>query len=360
MTDAKISKIYYDPEEGFLSESKLYKKLIDKNINVTHAYLKKWLSKQETAQLTKHTKKPTQYNSIIASDGPRGNYQMDIIVYNRYAYHGYEYILCVVDVDSRYAQCRAMTNRQLSTIIENLKNIFDTMGKCKRLNADNEFNKTEFNELMDTLNIETFYSQPYEKNKNAIVERFNRTISEKIQLWRLATKRYDWYNVLNNLVKNYNNTEHSTTKNTPAKIFNGTADNEQETHYEKNDFKIGDRVRIETDKNIFSKGDRQKFSTNIYTISRTDGNKIYIQDSNGEELNKFFKPYEVLLITETEKHEPDTEIMNVEPFNYIENLKNKRQERTEKKTKHELNFNILNFGPMQASRASRLPRRFGI
>ena len=36
MTDAQISKIYYDPDEGFLSEPKLYKKLVEKNISITH------------------------------------------------------------------------------------------------------------------------------------------------------------------------------------------------------------------------------------------------------------------------------------------------------------------------------------
>ncbi len=42
----------------------------------------------------------------------RDNYQMDIIVYNRYEYHKYKYILVVIDIYSRFAQARAMTNRK--------------------------------------------------------------------------------------------------------------------------------------------------------------------------------------------------------------------------------------------------------
>ena len=97
----------------------------------------------------------------------------------------------------------------------------------------------------------------------------------------------------------------------------------------------------------------------IYIVSRTDGNKIYITDSNGEELNKFYKPYEVLRITETQRHESASELVSVKPFDYMENLKNKRQERTDEKTQNELKFDILNFRRLQGGRVSRLPRRFG-
>ena len=39
------------------------------------------VKKEETVQLTKHTKKNNKYNTIVAVDGPRGNYQMDIIIF---------------------------------------------------------------------------------------------------------------------------------------------------------------------------------------------------------------------------------------------------------------------------------------
>ena len=42
-----------------------------------------------------------------------------------------------IDVYSRYLQARAMTNRRMETIIDNINDIFKTMGKPANLNADN-------------------------------------------------------------------------------------------------------------------------------------------------------------------------------------------------------------------------------
>ena len=66
------------------------------------------------------------------------NYQIDIIVYDRFEYHKYKYILCCVDVYSRYASCRTMTNRRNETILTELQSIFSEMGLPKTINSDNE------------------------------------------------------------------------------------------------------------------------------------------------------------------------------------------------------------------------------
>ena len=112
-----------------------------------------------------------------------------------YEYHKYKYILCCIDVNSRYAEARALTNRRNQAIISNLESIFHEMGYPNNLNADNEFNTKALNEYFNSHNIRTWFSQPDEINKNAIVETFNRTLSEVIPRWRTATRQYAWYNV---------------------------------------------------------------------------------------------------------------------------------------------------------------------
>ena len=92
------------------------------------------------------------------------------------------------------------------------------------------------------------YSQPNEINKNAIVERFNRTLAELLQKWRIATGKYDWYKVLPDIVDNYNNTFHGTIKATPSSVFNK---NEiPQIHIKKiiHKFNVGDQVRIKIEK----------------------------------------------------------------------------------------------------------------
>ena len=86
-------------------------------------------------------------------------------------------ILCCVDVYSRFAICRALTNRKISNIVEKLEEMFKEIGFPKNINCDQEFNVKEVNEFAKRHNITMWYSQPYEINKNAIVERFNRTLA---------------------------------------------------------------------------------------------------------------------------------------------------------------------------------------
>ena len=87
------------------------------------------------------------------------------------------------------------------------------------------------------------FSQPNEINKNAIVERFNRTICGLIHKYRVATGNYAWNKILNDIVNTYNTTMHRTIKTTPMKVKNGEDKNNQVIQVVKHDFKIGDRVR---------------------------------------------------------------------------------------------------------------------
>ena len=137
----KLQQIYYDPEIGFQSAIKMYSRLRAMGIkDVSLSTVQKFIDNQQPSQLTRKVQRPTQYNSIIAHK-IRGNYQMDIIVYDRFEYNHYKYILSVIDVYSHYVQCVAMTNRRLETIIAATEKVCDVMGWPINLNADNEFNK---------------------------------------------------------------------------------------------------------------------------------------------------------------------------------------------------------------------------
>lgn len=298
-----IKKAYYNEETGFLSADKLYKKLKKSNPEITKKEVDKFVNNQYAAQITKRITKQKSFNSIVAYY-PKQNYQLDILVYDRYEYHKYKYILCVIDVYSRYACCRAMTNRTNLTILDNIKSIFHEMGKPENINCDNEFNKESLNKYFKDNDIITYFSQVNEPYKNAIIERFNGTLAALIQRWRQATNRYDWYNVLNQLVKNYNNTEHRTIKATPQDIF---FDNELSGQIFKkviNNFKIGDLVRKKLERSFMSKGDALKYSQDIYEVRKIDGNKLYLKNAeNNHDVERFYKPYQLQKISKSEFNE---------------------------------------------------------
>jgi len=291
-----LNKYFYDVKLGYVSADKLHKKLVADGYDISMTDAQKFYKNQEVNQKTlrKPIKSDRVYNSVIASQYA-SDYQMDIIVYDRYEFHKYKYILCIIDVYSRYACCRAMTNRRNETILDAIKNIFSEIGIPTAINADNEFNKKMLNQYFVSNNITTYYSQPYEINKQAIVERFNRTICSLIQKWRIASGKYNWYTILSDIVNNYNNTYHRTVKTTPMKIKNGEDKNQQIVNVVKHDLKIGNRVRSSKPKTIFSKGDKIMWSHTIYTITEIDKNKIYISNDD-HQLKRFYKPYELLLI----------------------------------------------------------------
>jgi hypothetical protein len=291
-----IKKYFYDVKFGFISADKLHKKLVDAGYDISMTDVQKFYKNQEVNQKTlrKPLKSDRVYNSVIASQY-QSNYQIDIIVYDRYEFHKYKYILCVIDVYSRYTSCRALTNRRNETILDAIKNIFAEMGVPQSINADGEFDKKMLNNYFIENDITTYFSQPYEVNKQAIVERFNRTLSGLIQKWRVATQRYDWHNILSDIVNNYNMTYHRTVKTTPYSIKNGEDKNHQVINVVKHDFKINDKVRTIKSKNIFSKGDEVSWSHTIYTVTQIDKNKIYISNDD-HQLKRFYKPYELMLI----------------------------------------------------------------
>jgi hypothetical protein len=298
-----ISKYYYDPKTGFTSAEKLYKKLVKVDPEVTMKQVKTFIKNQFTAQVNKPIHKPKEFSNIV-SPSVGNNFQIDIIVYDRYAYNKYKYILCCLDVYSRYASCRAMTNRNMSTIMNNVESIFEEMGEPNHINCDNEFNKNEFNKMAKEKGITMHYSQPDEINKNSIVERFNRTLAELIQKWRTATGKYDWYKVLPDIVANYNNTYHSTIKTTPSAVFNKDELPQIRIKKVKHSFNIGDQVRLKIQKKIFDKGDVLKYSKDIYLISDIDKNRIYVKNiRTGNELNDYVKPYQIVPVGEIQYKE---------------------------------------------------------
>ena len=143
----ELKKIYYNPKSGFTLAQNLYKKAKSNGIKIKLAQVQQFVKNQLVQQLTQQNKKPTIYNTINAV-GPKNNFQIDIMIYDRYAYHNYKYIFCCIDVYSRFAYCVAMTNKREETIINAIKKCFLAMGVPKNLNSDNEFNTKQINILM--------------------------------------------------------------------------------------------------------------------------------------------------------------------------------------------------------------------
>ena len=303
-----MEKSFYSPETGFVSAYKMWLK----NKNIPLKDWKKFIENQYSYQVTKKVIKPKKFNSIVAKE-PRQSYQIDLMIYDRYEFHNYKYILMCIDVNSRYLLAKPLTNRDNETIVKNMKLIFNQMGYPKIINCDNEFNTSLINEFFEKHKIKLYFSQPDEINKNAIVERVNSTIANMLQRHRTATGKYDWYKVLPKIVDNYNNTFHTTIKATPSDVFNGEDYNKQEVVKLDVQFKVGQKVRIKLKRSIFAKGDSLSHSKTIYIIEAINGNKISLKNTETEQVLKTtYKPYEI------------TPVQNIQ---YVENKEDQEEEK---------------------------------
>jgi hypothetical protein len=288
-----LNKTYYDTSKGFIGRDKLQRKLRDEG--VTYAQTNKFLDLQPTVQVNRERKEPQVFNTIWAN-APGENYQMDFAVWRRHEWHGWKYGLFVIDVHSRKLAIRAAKTRSslwIASFMEMVHTDFDGVYP-KNLNCDNEFNTKEFVHFCHTNGIKLWFSQPYEINKNAIVERVIKTISAMLARWRWETTRNDWPNVLEDMVYNYNHTWHQTINATPDDVWNGVDINHQKRKVVEDDFQVGDRVRIKMEKKTFEKGDRLKYSPTIYLIYEIQGNKYRLQNAETKKiLDYWYKAYEI-------------------------------------------------------------------
>ena len=163
----------------------------------------------------------------------------------------YKYLLTVIDVFSKKAFVKPIKNKSAGMVTDAMANIFKENNQVPvYLQTDNgtEFHNKIFKQLMKKHNI-TFYST-YSILKASVVERFNRTLKNK--MWKQFSLQgsYKWLDILSFLVDEYNKTKHRTIGMAPnqvnknneisilRKVYNKT------TKWVKNKFQIGDIVRI--------------------------------------------------------------------------------------------------------------------
>ena len=95
-------------------------------------------------------------------------------------------------------------------------------------------------------------------------------------------------NKLDNIVDEYNNTDHTTIKIKPIDVKNNTYINtDKETNDKDPKFKVGNRVRISKYKNIFAKSYTPNWSEEVFVIKKVKNTVLWtyvINDLNGEEI----------------------------------------------------------------------------
>lgn len=136
------------------------------------------------------------------------------------------------------------------------------------------------------------------ETKAQIVERFNRTLKERMYKYFTAQNTKKWIDAVSKLVKNYNTSYHTSIKMTPEqasipKNEGVVRDNlySDDKQIAKPHFEVGDNVRISKYKGKFKKGYTPNYTSEIFVIKKvlnTIPVTYKIIDKNGEEIKGSF------------------------------------------------------------------------
>jgi hypothetical protein len=286
-----LSKLYYDPLTGFQSKDKLYKRAKAQDKSITIQQVKEFLDNQAVAQITKQVKKNKKYETIV-SPSVKNNYQMDIMYApNPSINKNCKYMLTCIDVHSRFVFVKTLPNKTGDLVFHAFKVMMEEYGNPANLNIDmgSEFVYKPFVDYCEKHNIKLWYSNPEQDNKNAIIERFHRTLRNLILRYNVATGK-PYIGVLSQLIKNYNTTYHKTVDGIPNDIWTGIGKNNQSYSLIINEFHLGERVRQIVSKEGFGKNSSTNtYSKKIFKIVKVKGHSYFL-----EGMEKPFREHELI------------------------------------------------------------------
>ena len=127
----------------------------------------------------------------------------------------------------------------------------------------------------------------YNESKSVVAEIFIRTLKNKLYKHTTAIGENVYYDVLDDVVNEYNSTKHSTIKMKPIDVIDNKRVYIDEHNQKDSIFKVGDRVRIYKFKNIFAKGYTPNWSKEIFIVDEINDTVPYtynLKDLSDEEI----------------------------------------------------------------------------
>lgn len=286
---------------NYPSVDKLYKILKSEgNNDITRKDIKNFLEKNEVQQL-KESKESKLKDGHIIAVSPNVQYQLDI--YYMMKYHkknkGFKYILALIDIFTRQVYVEKMKTKEVDEVIKSLDKLFQKSGYPFVITSDSD---STF--LSDECQA---YFKKHEINHNTVpigdhkslglIDRFARTLKTILHKRFLIHNTTNWIDVIDTIVDQYNNTPHSgiddiapndaTLPDNLSKIVELNNEKREDITTFKNDFEVGDKVRIKiTDP--FHKKTEGIWSDEIYTIKKVFGKTVILD-------NDMIKRYDTLL-----------------------------------------------------------------
>ena len=212
---------------------------------------------------------------------------------------GYNFLLLVIDIFNKYGWIKPLKDKKGETIVNALKEIFKESGR-RPAKLWTDKGREFFNK--DVRDLVYLYATENEE-KSSIAERWIRTMKEKMFKYFTDNNTYNYIDALPELVEDYNNTVHSSTKLTPTdaskeenelKVWRNLYPDRYKTSRLNPKFSVGDEVRITKKKKVFEKGYTTRWTEEIFAIKEireTNPITYKLEDLQGEEIKgTFYEP----------------------------------------------------------------------
>ena len=217
---------------------------------------------------------------------------------------GYRYILCLVDVYSRFAFVVPMKTKKAAEFLKAFKSVCEKQGVVPRrlwVDQGGEFVNRATENFLRSHDSRIYHT--YSPHKVSIAERFNRTLRLLLSVHMAEENTLHWVGeLLDKCVELYNNRRHSTIDETPAAVYSGKAKPNrkplpEDTGSHAAKFEVGDVVRISRTKSVFEKEADHNWTRELFTVSQvrpTRPTTYMLKDSAGDQVMGAFYAQELL------------------------------------------------------------------
>ena len=213
----KFEQIYYSDDGYWRGKSAIQK--LSKASGSTKEEAERWLLKQPLYQIylppPKYVPRPNARMSFFAK--PNDIHQADILYlpHDKFKKKVYKYALNIVDVASRYKGSYQLTTKNAKEVAQAFQWIYDnsqlTYPTTLVIDDDKEF-YGDVTKLMEKRDVIIQRGDPSQHRSQGIVERFNRTLSDRLfsfqyhkELENPSKSNRDWVSRLQNVVSASNN-----------------------------------------------------------------------------------------------------------------------------------------------------------
>ena len=304
----------------FAGASTLWREAKGRIPRLSKRMVEDFLHRQYTYTLHKQRRRRFGRNRTVAV-AVDSHWQADLIDMQQFKkFNLAKFILVVIDVLSKYTWLRALKNKTPEAVLEAFLDILSASGRSPwQLLTDKgtEFKSVFHRTLEDRLGIAHVFSESPDI-KTSVCEWRNRDVQGRLRKYFTRTNGWEWESVLPGLEKSLNGAYSrvlgtSPAQATPAKqaeIFRrlyGSGGRDIVGPPPTFGFKLGERVRIQTERAAFTKGTAPRFSKEIFVVAERVPRRppVYkISDLNGEMIRGVFYGSELVKAGERNQPQP--------------------------------------------------------